>query len=367
MVDITKKKYYIFGAHSRGQTTAVYLNKVYPQLQFYGYLIDNDEENPASVEESPVIRITDDVFFDLDARVYVATRSVFHAHIFEVLRQTGFTDIVPVDVALDNKLRNDFVREYFKEANRSFTKLEDLVVKNAVDEDERGTTVYVVKSAVDSDLETTVDLVAHEKYIQAGRALADVDLDNCECFDNIGDNISSRNRQMCELTAMYWIWKNADQDVVGVEHYRRRFIFPSGWQQIFSQNKADVILPVPLYVRPSLKENYVSRHIGEIWEVMMQKLNDIQGTECAHKAKDFFENTGCYSPCNMLIAKKKVYDEMCEWLFPILFAVMEEWGEVDDKYQNRYPGFLSERLISFFFFLNRDRYKVVYADKKFLK
>ena len=108
-------KYYIFGAHSRGQTTAVYLNKLYPQSQFYGYLIDNDEVNPTSVEGSPVIRIAGDMSIDTDARVYVATRSVLHEHIFEALKGIGFTDIVPIDVTLDNKLRNEFVREYFKE------------------------------------------------------------------------------------------------------------------------------------------------------------------------------------------------------------------------------------------------------------
>lgn len=361
------KKYYIFGAHSRGQTMAVYLSKLYPNCELLGYMVDNDESNPSEIEGTAVVDIRRQDALDTDARVYVATRSVFYEHIFEVLRQLGFTDIVPVDVALDNKLRNDFVREYFKEENRFFTKIQDIMAANTEDGDEQEATIYVVRSGVDSELETNVDLTTYEKYIQAGRELSDTDLDNCNYFDNVGDNISSRNRQMCELTAMYWIWKNAEQDVVGIEHYRRRFILPLGWQQVFSQNKADVILPVPLYVRPSLKENYVSRHIGDIWGVMMKKLGDIHGIDCALKAKDFFENTGCYSPCNMLIAKKNVYDEMCEWLFPILFAVMEECGEVEDKYQNRYPGFLSERLISFFFFLYQDKYKAIYADKKFLK
>ena len=362
------KKYYIFGAHSRGQTTAVYLKKLYPQQQFYGYLVDNDEDNPVSVESMPVIQIAGDISLDTEARVYVATRSVSHEHIFETLKEIGFTDIVPVDVTLDNALRNVFVREYFREQERPFVKIEDILVDyENINNVIKGTTIYVIKSAVDTALERHTDLAEFEKYIQAGRAMADNVIEDCQVFDNMGDNISEKNRQMCELTAMYWIWKNASDEVVGVEHYRRRFILPQGWKKLFSKQQVDVILPVPLYVRPSLKENYSSRHIGEIWDVMMRKLGGIHGTDCALKAKDFFENTGCYSPCNMLIATKCVYDELCEWLFPILFAVMDECGVVDDKYQNRYPGFLSERLISFFFFLYQDKYKVIYADKMFLK
>ena len=53
-------------------------------------------------------------------------------------------------------------------------------------------------------------------------------------------------------------------------------------------------------------------------------------------------------------------------MFPILFAVAEKGGILEDNYQNRYPGFISERLITYFFDKRRDKYKVVYADKNFL-
>ena len=68
----------------------------------------------------------------------------------------------------------------------------------------------------------------------------------------------------------------------------------------------------------------------------------------------------------MLIARKEVLVELCEWLFPIVFAVADKGGEREDAYQNRYPGFISERLITYFFESRRDKYKVVYADKNFL-
>lgn len=47
--------------------------------------------------------------------------------------------------------------------------------------------------------------------------------------DNTGDNISLKNREYCELTSIYWAWKNYDKignpDYIGFMSYRRFLIF----------------------------------------------------------------------------------------------------------------------------------------------
>ncbi|MDR2491975.1 MAG: DUF4422 domain-containing protein, partial [Coriobacteriales bacterium] len=44
-------------------------------------------------------------------------------------------------------------------------------------------------------------------------------------LDNAGDSISSRNKSFCELTMLYWAWKNQEADYYGFCHYRRVFSF----------------------------------------------------------------------------------------------------------------------------------------------
>lgn len=60
--------------------------------------------------------------------------------------------------------------------------------------------------------------------IHVGAALAAKPLPGLQP-DSEGDNISEKNPSYCELTAQYWLWKNADADYYGLSHYRRFMSF----------------------------------------------------------------------------------------------------------------------------------------------
>ena len=79
--------YYIYGAHSRGQTMGVYLEKIYPEWNNLGYLYDDDQDNPEVVRGVPVFKIQGEEELDVSARVYMATRGSSFAHIREVLEE----------------------------------------------------------------------------------------------------------------------------------------------------------------------------------------------------------------------------------------------------------------------------------------
>ena len=55
--------------------------------------------------------------------------------------------------------------------------------------------------------------------VQVGHALTSLDLGYQA--DDVGDNISELNASYCELTAVFWAWKNLHADVIGICHYRR--------------------------------------------------------------------------------------------------------------------------------------------------
>lgn len=225
--------------------------------------------------------------------------------------------------------------------------------------------IYVAGSVYDKPLQDDYTFIKEEVSLQVGAVLAGKRIAPDAVLDCDGDNISEKNRQFCELTGLYWIWKNAREDYVGLVHYRRHFLLPDNWPERMEANRVDVILPVPLYVAPSIAENYKERHTASDWEYLMAYFEKELAEEY-ETVKQFFDGN-LYSPCNMLIARKPVLDALCEWMFPILFAVAEHGGEREDSYQNRYPGFISERLITYFFESRRDRYRVVYANKNFLR
>lgn len=353
---------YIFGAHSRAQTLGAYLTKLNTELKIEAYLVDNEEPNPSLVEGVPVFDVSKgDYELNESYPVYIGTRGVYHQSILATLTSLGFKNIIPVTPDFDMKIRNDFLRLYYKENNSEFIKFEDVTVKNN-NLLHKSASIYVIKSAYDKPQDSQYPVNSCEVDLQVGAELTDARI--ATITDNTDDNISSQNKQFCELTGLYWIWKNASEDIVGLEHYRRHFIFEDDWLDKFVSNDIDVMLPTPLYVGPSLAENYRNRHVASDFDYMMQVINEIHPDDY-EAAKVFLEETAIYSPCNMFIMKRNILNEFCEWIFPVLFAVAEHIGEREDAYQNRYPGFMSERLLSYYFEHNKDKYKIVYCDKDF--
>lgn len=372
-----RKRCYVFGAHPRGWTFYEYMKTLKPQYEMLGFIYDNEEVNPSEIDRIPIVKISyqdkGDVF-DLDAKVYIATRGDYHLAIKDRLQCLGFRDIECVTPELDILLRNQYVDRKFREKGKDFCKInaDDRCVGMTTKTSEFGNAcVCIAKTRVDGDFETPVPLRPYESIIQAGCTLTDVRLPDAKFFDNEvktpgGADISYRNTQCCELTALYWIWKNGADDFAGIEHWRRRFLLPDDWTELMKREGIDVILPVPLCVMPSLEENFKERHVPKVWDTAMEILREVHPDEY-ERAVLYFRENSLYSPCNMLIARKAVLDDYCAWMFPVVLELNDRIGEIADRYQNRYPGFVSERLLTYFFDSRSDKYKVAYADKSFLR
>lgn len=182
--------------------------------------------------------------------------------------------------------------------------------------------------------------------------------------DDTGDNISALNPWYCELTALYWAWKNEKQaDYVGLSHYRRSFDFRASGQNRFRRivhcdekyffshsqldekriAKYDVILPEYQHFCIPIGINLSKNHIKKDVEI----LRNVVGRLYPEFLPDYdgVFNGNIYAPCNMLIAKRDVFNGYCEWLFNILFTFSKEMSVPYDPYQPRVFGFYSERLM----------------------
>jgi len=189
--------------------------------------------------------------------------------------------------------------------------------------------------------------------------------------DNIGENISIKNPNYCELTALYWAWKNLNAEYIGLVHYRRHFSLkkriPKNEKDKFKYvlskseleeklNKYDIILPK--------KRNYFIETIYSHYEHTMHIEPFIEtGKIIKEKYPEYyaqFENlkhTTKMHAFNMFIMKKEYLNKYCEWLFDILFE-LEKRIDISqyDAFHARLFGRISERLLDVWINTNNLKY-----------
>lgn len=178
--------------------------------------------------------------------------------------------------------------------------------------------------------------------------------------DNTGDNISHKNANYCELTGLYWAWKNLDCDYIGLCHYRRYFAKKSWYfsteskkSAIFLQEDYEKLLKYYDVILPK-KRNYYIETVRSQYEHAHNK-RDLDEAEkiIAEKYPEYSEafvkimQRRKLHILNMFVMKKALFDEYCTWLFDILFE-LEKRIDISgyDTYQRRVFGFLSERLFN---------------------
>lgn len=174
-----------------------------------------------------------------------------------------------------------------------------------------------------------------------------------DCFDDEGDNISEKNKYYCELTGLYWIWKNVKDDYIGIVHYRRYFSRSLKKTKLLSEEeikhklrKYDIILPNRVNLFQPVEKQFSKMYVSDpnILKLIRESVFE-KSPEYIKYYDDVMSGWDVYF-CNMMICSKELFDNYCEWLFSILF-VLE--CKVDmtmyDNYQKRLFGFVSERLL----------------------
>ena len=177
-------------------------------------------------------------------------------------------------------------------------------------------------------------------------------LNNNALIDNTGDNISYKNKNYCELTGLYWIWKNnIFSKNIGICHYRRFFDISNIRISEILKND-DFIIPTPIFLGINIKQQYINCHIDSDWQLMLSVLKE-KYSDYYESSKIIFNNNRLYG-YNMFITSQEQLNKYCEWLFDILFEIEKRNTRIlNDTYQNRYFGFLSERLFTLYLLHNK--------------
>ena len=171
--------------------------------------------------------------------------------------------------------------------------------------------------------------------------------------DNVGDNISDKNRFYCELTGIYWLWKNApESDYLGLVHYRRYFCHKDDKKRLTGDEietlmeKFDAVLPRKRsYYIETCYSHYKHAHNIHDLDTAREVICEL----CPGYADDFdrvMKQRSIYI-YNMFILKRDIFNRYCEWLFPILFE-LENRIDISryDDYNLRVFGFIAERLFN---------------------
>ncbi|KAF0488642.1 DUF4422 domain-containing protein [Pediococcus acidilactici] len=171
--------------------------------------------------------------------------------------------------------------------------------------------------------------------------------------DDEGENISLKNPNYNELTAIYWAWKNLDADAIGLVHYRR--LFGSGKRDLRNVlkrkdvekllNKADVILPKKRrYYIETIYSHYIHSHheeplketrkvIEEKYPNYLESFDKVMNKRSAHMF-------------NMFIMKKDRFNEYASWIFDVLSELSKRINIDDYSIQEaRVYGYIAELLM----------------------
>lgn len=178
--------------------------------------------------------------------------------------------------------------------------------------------------------------------------------------DDIGENISGKNANWCELTGLYWAWKNLDADAVGLVHYRRHF---KGLKGVATESELQALLLQYGVILPKARNYYIETnysqyvHAHHAEDLIVTRNVLVEHYPMYVDAFDRVMKSTKGHRFNMMVMRKEVFDSYCKWLFGVL-------GDVECRlditgysaYDARVFGFISERLLDVWLLANGIKY-----------
>lgn len=170
--------------------------------------------------------------------------------------------------------------------------------------------------------------------------------------DNVGENISRLNPSFCELTGLYWAWKNVEEDYIGIVHYRRHFAMKkckNVWDSVLKYEDIEPYLGVIKVFTPNkrryyietLYSHYAHTHYSDQLDETRRVIHEKYPEYIVSYDKVMRQTYGYMF--NMMIMEKGLLNEYCQWLFDILFELRKRMDTSElSLFQGRYYGRISE-------------------------
>jgi len=343
----------IFGAKSIALGVCIALRD---DIRILGFMVSSLEGNPCMLDGLPVYELAK--FTNKNVCVLIATPEDIQGEIESLLEQNGFYDHIRVDSALESQ----WMEEYFTRTGE-FRSLHALDGGGPVAE-AKDLRVYMAQFYRDKALRSSHPTPDWLIPIQVGAALTSERI--AAVTDDASENISVKNPNYCELTALYWIWKNAVQEdgYYGLFHYRRWLDLREGAVEKLTANNVDVILPYPTMHEPDIREHHARYIREEDWNAMLAALRELE-PEYYEAYGSIFSQKYLYN-YNILIAGAQVFRDYCAWLFPILERTEELSVPRGAERRDRYIGYLGENLLTLYFMYHQHDLNIVHTGRVML-
>lgn len=175
--------------------------------------------------------------------------------------------------------------------------------------------------------------------------------------DDSGENISAKNPHFCELTGLYWAWKNLEADHLGLVHYRRYFGSKKRkktddlYDSILTGAEADelfrkyrILVPKKRnYYIETLYSHYAHTHYAEHLDETRKVIAEVCPDYLPAFDRVMQQRSGYMF--NMCVMERELLGDYCSWVFDILFRLEEALGDKEKElsfYQGRFYGRVSE-------------------------
>lgn len=281
-----------------------------------------------------------------DWLVVVGVTELLQGEIVSSLRARGFERIF----VLTQHEEHDLMSKYFARIGR-FPPAEETAKDLTPD-----FVLYEVRNHRDQPLRTCPGLRDFERSIQAGAALSDKRV--APLTDDTGENISAKNKQYCEMSATYWVWKNTNHAWTGIEHYRRHLLVTPK----MLDGGADAILPLPYLCCPNTMAQFRRFVSADVQRALLRALKTLHPLEYGRYEKILY---GPYQyTYNIFCARRAVLEDYCEWFFEITEYMETMSDEVPEIRETRALSYAAEVLTNLYFMYNQRGWYIRHTGKE---